>query len=180
MQAEERQFAIEQLTLSEARLLQLVDGLSPSQWDFREVPERWSIAENVEHLVLFEDFIRGAIRSAADRPAELQKKTDAAKKESVVLALSNARAITFKARDVVLPTGRWQDKKKLVLEFCKTRARTLLFASETQLSLRDHFFPHIAFGDLDCYQWLIVLGQHTLRHMVQIEEIQKNNAYPAS
>lgn len=56
----------------------------------------------------------------------------------------------------------------------------MMFASETQAELREHFFPHIVFGDLDCYQWLLVLGQHGLRHALQIEEIKNDPAYPAS
>ena len=45
-------------------------------------------------------------------------------------------------------------------------------------SLRAHFFPHIAFGDLDCYQWLLLVGQHSLRHALQIEEIKASAGYP--
>ncbi|WP_433985031.1 DinB family protein [Tunturiibacter empetritectus] len=52
---------MDELASSEARLLELVRGLSEEQWSFRETPERWSIAENVEHLVVFEGFIRGMI-----------------------------------------------------------------------------------------------------------------------
>jgi hypothetical protein len=53
------------------------------------------------------------------------------------------------------------------------------FAAETDSDLRNHFFPHMAFGDLDCYQWLVVLAQHSLRHALQIEEIKAHPAYPA-
>ena len=37
---------------------------------------------------------------------------------------------------------------------------------------------YIAFGDLDCCQWLEVIGQHTLRHVCQIEEVKADPAFP--
>jgi DinB superfamily len=178
MEADERRFVLDQLAASEAKLLALVDGLTPEQWSFRETPERWSIAEIVEHLIAFEYFIAGAIAKAMEGPAEPEKKTHASGKEPLVLGLANARATKFNAREIVRPVGRWPDRAELIAELRRARARTLAFAAETEADLRDHFFPHIAFGDLDCYQWLVVLGQHAFRHALQIEEIKADPAYP--
>ena len=50
--------------------------------------------------------------------------------------------------------------------------RRRLSMRRVQGDLRSHFFAHVAFGDLDCYQWLVAMGQHTLRHVAQIEEIK--------
>jgi hypothetical protein len=179
MEIHERQLVLDQLASSEARLLELVDGLTPEQWSFRETPERWSIAEIIEHVIAFENFITHAIAKALEGPAELAKKALAAEKEPSVLGLANARSTKFNARESVHPVGKWPDTTELVGELRKIRARTLAFAAETQGDLRNHFFPHIAFGDLDCYQWLVVLGQHAARHALQIEEIKVHPAYPA-
>jgi uncharacterized protein with HEPN domain len=178
MEADERQRVLEQLASSEARLLEVVDGLTPEQWRFRETPERWSIAEIVEHLVLFEGFILGAVANALKGPAEDEKKPLAAGKEHLVLGLADARETKFSAREVVRPVGAWSSTAQLIAEFREARARTVAFAMETDADLRGHFFPHIAFGDLDCCQWLVVLGQHTRRHVLQIEEIKADPAYP--
>jgi hypothetical protein len=179
MEIHERQLVLDQLASSEARLLELVDGLTPEQWTFRETPERWSIAENIEHVILFENFITGVIAKVMAEPAELGKKPLAAAKELLVLGLANARSVKFNARESVRPTGKWPDTTEMIAELRKTRAQTLAFVAETQANLRDHFFAHIAFGDLDCYQWLVVLGQHGARHALQIEEIKADPAYPA-
>ena len=176
--AGERQMVLEQLAASEARLLEVVDGLTAEQWRFRETPERWSIAEIVEHLALFEGFILGAITNALKGPTEDDKKPLAAGKEHLVLGLADARETKFKAREVVRPVGTWSDALELIAELKKARARTVAFAMETKADLHGHFFPHIAFGDLDCYQWLRVLGQHMNRHVLQIEEIKADPAYP--
>jgi len=179
IQAQERQLVLDQLATSEARLLSLVDGLSPDQWNFREKAERWSIAENIEHLILFENFIMQSIQKVLDGPAEPHKRAQAAQKEHLVLGLANGRSTKFNAREIVRPSGRWLDKNELISEFRKTHAQTVAFAEKTQADLRDHFFPHIAFGDLDCYQWLVVIGQHGARHALQIEEIKADPGYPS-
>lgn len=57
MKPRERQLVLNELAVGEARLLELVDGLMPVRWSFREAPQRWSIAENIEHIVVLENFI---------------------------------------------------------------------------------------------------------------------------
>jgi hypothetical protein len=177
MQIRERQFVLDQLALSEARLLELVDGLTPEQWSFRETRERWSIAEIVEHLILFENFILRTIATVLEAPPEPGKKSGAARKEPLVMGLANARSTKIQARESLRPVGNWPDADERIAELRNTRARTMTFAAETEADLRNHFFPHLAFGDLDCYQWLVVLAQHGARHVLQIEEIKADPLY---
>ena len=178
MQPHERQFVLYQLAASEAQLLTRFDGLSDYQWHFRESPNRWSVAENLEHLIAFEAFIRGAVQRTLEASAEPDKKSAAHSKEQLILGLATSRDTKFSAREIVRPTGRWTTAPAMIEEFRNTRAQTIDFAAQSQAPLRDHFFPHIAFGDLDCYQWLLVLGQHTLRHAAQIEQIKADPSYP--
>jgi DinB superfamily len=178
MTTQERELVLEQLASSEARLLGLVEGLTAGQWGFREGAGRWSIAENVEHCILFEEFIRGVIARTLEQAAEPEKRSGAAAKEALVMGLAEGRATKFSAREVVRPVGTWVDMVEMVAEFKRTRARTVAFVEGLQGDLRGHFFPHVAFGDLDCYQWLVVLGQHGARHALQIEEIKQDAGYP--
>jgi hypothetical protein len=180
MELQERQLVLDQLASSEARLLELVENLTPEQWRFHETPERWSIAEIVEHVIAFENFITRAITETMEGPAEPEKRSLAAAKDPWVNGLANSRSTRFNAREAVRPVGKWPDTTELVSELRRIRARTIAFAGETQADLRNHFFPHIAFGDLDCYQWLVVLGQHAERHALQIKEIKAHPGYPAA
>jgi DinB family protein len=179
MTPEERQQVLDQLAASETRLLQLTDGLTPAQWNFHESPNRWSIAENIEHVILFENFIKGVIEKVMQAPAEPEKKQHSAAKDPLIESLPQTRQVKFNAREIVRPAGNWPDPTQLLVELRKTRVQTQVFIAEVQPGLRDHFFAHIAFGDLDCYQWLLMLGQHASRHAIQIEEIQSHPAYPA-
>ena len=179
MEVQERQCVLDQLASSEARLLDIVKGLSPAQWSFRETPERWSIAENIEHLIALEHFVTQQIAHAIQGAAQPDKKSLAPAKESLVLGLARTRTTKMQAREAARPVGRWPDSVELIAELRRTRARTIAFAADTHADLRNHFFPHIAFGDLDCYQWLVALGQHGFRHALQIEDIKAHPAFPA-
>ena len=98
----------------------------------------------------------------------------------LVLGLATSRDTKFSAREVVRPAGGYSDPLKMIEDFHHTRAETIAFAAATQAPLRDHFFPHIAFGDLDCCQWLFVIAKHTARHAAQIEQVKADPAYPLS
>jgi len=180
MDANERRLLPDQLTASQSRLLAVVADLTPQQWHFHEDPDRWSIAENIEHLIHFESFIIQAISNSLPRPAEPEKQSQAASRQLRVLSLGTveSRRTQLKAREAVRPTGKWRDPKDLIEEFRRARAHTVAFASETDADLQNHFFPHIAFGDLDGCQWLQVLSCHTDRHVLQIQQVQAHAAYP--
>ncbi len=47
-------------------LLQSVAGLTASQWEFKPAPDRWSVAEVLEHIILVETAILHNVR-ATDR-----------------------------------------------------------------------------------------------------------------
>ena len=67
-----------------------------------------------------------------------------------------------------------------VLEFKRTRASTNAFSNQVEGDLRRCFFAHLTLGDLDGYQWLLLLSRHTLRHVLQIQAIKTDPAYPVS
>jgi hypothetical protein len=175
MDTAEREFVVGQLRGSDARLVEVVRGVTDEQARFKPGPERWSIAEVLEHLVVWESFMLGAVERAASEPA---RDEDVREKDGLVLGLAGSRDKPLKAREAAMPTGRWSDVETMMAEFGARRGRTVEFAESTQVDLRRHFFAHVAFGDLDCYQWLVAMGQHTLRHVEQIEEIKAAGGFP--
>ena len=178
MTTEEREFVVGELRASAARLVEVVRGVTAAQASFRTGLERWSIAEVVEHLVVWESFMLGAVRGALEEAAEPEKQAAVAGKDPLVLGLAGSRDKSLKAREAAQPTGRWSDFGEMLGEFRARRAQTIEFAESTQADLRSHFFAHVTFGDLDCYQWLVAMGQHTRRHVGQIEEIMRDGCFP--
>lgn len=179
MEAQERQLVLDQMTTSRALLERLTGGLTPPQWTFHETPERWSIAENIEHVITVERRITGLMGKLLQQPGEPEKCVQAAGKDEVVQAGGVNRGVKFVAPEAVRPVGKWSDPAELMAEFGKTREATIDFVRETQGNLREHFIMHMAFGEMDCYQWLILLSRHGARHAAQIEEIKADPAFPA-
>ena len=175
----EREYVVEQLLASEARVLALLDGLTAEQWAFREGPERWSIADILEHLILFERFVRGAVLTMLENDAEPKKVAAVSVKLPAVMKIAEARDVRIEAREVVRPTGRWHDTSAMISMLQREREKTIAFAETTDANLRCHFFAHLLLGDLDAYQWLVLMAKHSERHALQIEEVMRDPRYPA-
>ena len=178
MTPEERTFLLERLHKSEARLLALGEGLTAGQWTFRESADRWSIAENFEHLVLFERFIRGVVAKILAAPAEPEKAAVVAAKHEAVMGLAAVGERKLQARQIVRPVGGINDAAAGREAFRSERAETIAFAGDVHGNLREHFFAHLSLGDLDAYQWLLVIAQHSDRHAAQITKLMSDARFP--
>src|SRR5258708_27756863 len=56
----EKDKAFAYLESTKKDVLDATKNLSPAQWTFKAAPDRWSIAECMEHIAAAEDFIRGS------------------------------------------------------------------------------------------------------------------------
>jgi hypothetical protein len=54
LSAGERDQALRMLAKSRQGFLKATEGLSPAQWTFKPAPDRWSIQECAEHIVILE------------------------------------------------------------------------------------------------------------------------------
>jgi|SRR5665213_444099 len=176
MEEQERQLVVDQLSASRERLLELVRGLTREQWTFHPGEGRWSIGDCLEHITIVENRVFGSI--AAQLAGAPQEREPTHEKDAVVTKAMPDRSVRREARAAVRPAGHWREAAELLSEFDKARARTAQFVAATDADLRAYFVPHAAFGDLDCYQWLLVLSLHGVRHARQIEEIKADPAFP--
>jgi hypothetical protein len=53
--------ALQLLETSRKGVLEASKDLTPAQWNFKPAPDRWSVAECMEHIAAAEDYIRGMI-----------------------------------------------------------------------------------------------------------------------
>jgi DinB family protein len=181
MQTQERQAALDQLRASDERLMALVEKLTPAQWSFHPGEGRWSIADCIEHVTAVESRVFGAIRKRLEGPAgdpEKLKLTEG--KDELVRRAIPDRANRIEAPEPVRPTGQWRGISELLAQYRATRERTIAFVEETGADLRSHSWPHIALGEMDCYQWILTLGHHGDRHAKQVDEIRRHPEFPAA
>lgn len=174
----ERETVLKNLTDSRERLLRVAQGLSREQLHYRPAEGRWSVAENIEHLTFVEGRVFGFIqKTLSEGPSTSKRSAVEDGKDSEFAARIAERTDRFQAPEPVRPCGRWADDQ-LLKEFESTRQRTHEFARTTDADLRAHFFTHGRFGDLDLYQWLLLIAAHCDRHRAQSEEVIASAGFP--
>ncbi|HXX46451.1 MAG TPA: DinB family protein [Candidatus Acidoferrales bacterium] len=179
MTSSERETLLKNLADSRERLLGTVKGLSREQLHFKPAPDRWSVAENVEHLTFVEGRVLGFIqKTLSEGPAPEKRSVFEGKDKQMVEDIAG-RITRFQAPEPIRPCGRWADDQ-LLKEFETARQSTRAFASSTEADLRAHFFRHPVFGEIDCYQWLLLIAAHCDRHRAQSEEVMASAGFPRS
>lgn len=173
----DRERAVSYLAQTRDNLLRATSGLSPAQLQFKSAPDRWSVAECLEHIITVENRVFDGISNAIAQPADSSKRSAYDGRDDELVQIVTDRSSRRQAPEAALPASRWTPDQ-LVREFQTTRKRTIDFASATESDPRQHFFAHRAFGELDCYQWLLLLAGHGDRHRAQIEEVLSAGNFP--
>lgn len=175
----ERDRALSALHGSAKMLRDTVAGLSKKQMTFKPSPESWSIAEIAEHLALVEDGILGNVTGPLLKtPAAPDKRAAQRPKDEVILKSVPLRSQKFQSPEPFKPSGRFKTPAEAVAAFNTSRDKTVAYITTTQDPLRDHILPHPALGDLDGYQWVLLIASHSERHVNQMLEVKANPAFP--
>ena len=172
----ERAELIELLNKSEKEFVQAVEGLTDQQWSFKPGPDRWSVAECAEHIVLaeallFETATTSLTAAADDKWEETLRKTDVLRR-----ALPN-RSTKVDAPAAIKPRQA-MTRQQLMARFKEQRARALAYVQETEAPLKAHTAANPFFGALNAHQWLLYIPLHHLRHNLQIAEVKSSSSYP--
>lgn len=177
--AEERTKALNWLEESRKEFLAAIDGVSEAQWKWKPTPERWSVGETAEHIVLAEAMLFATVKqalAAAPNPAWEEQTKGKTELLERVLAPRLGKA---QAPEAIVPrSGMTVEQVKERFE--TQRAEIVKFARETNAPLKEHTVqnPFPVFGTLNAYQWLIYGPLHTERHDKQIAEVKATAGYP--
>jgi hypothetical protein len=167
---------LEAIDETRARLQEKVGELSAAQEQFRPTPDAWSIAEIIEHLTIFEErmsrlftmMVKKAESAGAQvagqsfRPVSLDQFIERSLKEK------------YTAPETVRPSGQVPVADSLAR---MRRSRAELHGLRPKLEAIDlsgMTYPHPAFGPLNLYQWLALIGMHEDRHLRQVESIMSS------
>lgn len=162
------------LAVTRGYLFETVCGLSPEQWNFKPEGETWTIAENLEHLVLIERRVHALIADLSNAPEATSSNGQSAM-DNIIVNEVPLRSIKVKAPTALCPTNRWSGVDALQL-FFEARDQTMQLLAAPLL--RGRVRPHPLFGAWDGYQWLLAVGSHTARHTNQIREVKANPNFP--
>jgi len=153
-----------------------VKGLSEDQLKFKPAPDRWSVAETLEHIALAEDFIFQNVTDKIMKAPAGAADRDTAKADAGVLAMIPDRSHKAQAPPPLVPTGRWTVTQTLQ-HFLKSREKTVAFMQTTP-DLRQHVVDSPLGMPLDAYEWLLFIGAHSERHTKQILEVKADPNFP--
>lgn len=152
-------------------------GLSDAQMKFKAGPDRWSVAEVLEHIALGEDFIFQNITANIMKAPAGAPDRDTAKIDAMLMAALPDRSQKRQAPGPLVPTGRWTASEALD-HFLKSRAHTIEFLQSTP-DLRAHVSAENPFQQpLDGYDWLLFIAGHSDRHTKQILEVKADPNFP--
>jgi hypothetical protein len=179
MTTEERTKLLHWLEETHQEFLASIDGVSDEQWKWKPAPERWSVGETAEHIVLAEALLFESVKKAMSSPANPAWEEETKGKTEFIVQVMAPRLGKAQAPEPIVPRNGLtlaQVKER----FEQQRAEIVKFASDTNLALKEHtvVHPFPIFGTLNAYQWLIYIPLHTERHDKQIAEVKATPGYP--
>ena len=77
--------------------------------------------------------------------------------------------------DARVPDGRFKTAAEALASFTTLRAAMLTLARESQDDFRGR---KLIEGNMDVYQWFLMISTHAQRHILQIQEIKGDKRYP--
>lgn len=173
MTAGERQRLLAHFEMTESWLATELAGLSDRQLTFRMTPDSWSIMDVVEHLAVAEPQYWDHLQRSVKQPVS-DKKPEAT--DAGILWYGIDRTNRNKTGEARVPKGRFETVQASLGEFRKLRAAMLEYAKSTEDDLRSRILID---GDMDVYQWFLMISSHSQRHILQIREIKAQAGFPA-
>jgi len=168
----DRQRLVAHLEMTEAWLMSELDGLSETQLTWRPSPESWSVKDVVEHLGIAEpqywDQLQNSLKAAAS--GYKPEATDAA-----ILWYGIDRTNRTRTGEARVPDGRFKDSAAALSSFRKLRSTML---EQARTSQEDYRGRKLTDGNMDVYQWFLMISSHSQRHILQIREVKGAQGFP--
>ena len=174
---EERNRAVKYLEKTRAGVLQATKGLSDAQWNFKPAPDRWSVAEIIEHIAAAEDFLMDNVRDKVMKAPARTEADDVKALDEMVLQKIPDRTTKAQAAEPLKPTNRFGSPKDSLKHFRDSRTETIVFLKKTD-DLRLHATDSPLGKKLDGYEWVLFVAAHSERHTQQIEEVKADPNFP--
>jgi uncharacterized protein (DUF1778 family) len=174
---------LELLDSSARDFLALIDDATEEQWKWKPNPDRWSIGECAEHIILSERRLYETALEALATPPDPEWATKTAGKAEFLKQVMPNRnpggAGGAQAPQEIRPV-EGLSRDEVVRRFNESRAEIKAFVEKLDAPAKQHIVVHPfpIFGPLNAYDWLIYVPLHTVRHSRQIIEVQETAGYP--
>jgi hypothetical protein len=171
----ERTRLLAHLDMTESWLASEAGGLSSAQLHYRRASDAWSITDVVEHLAIAEPQYWQNLRDSLAGPVVPEYKPEAT--DAGIMWYGIDRSQRQKTGDARVPKGKYTDVKESLAAFRALRATMREYAASTTDDLRGR---PLKGGNMDVYQWFLMISSHSQRHILQIREIKAHSSYPGT
>jgi hypothetical protein len=177
----DKEHALQYLEKTKNGVIEATKGLSDAQWNYRPAPDRWSVAEVMEHLAAAEDMLRGLVTEQVMKTPAIEPR-DAAEVKQIdekVLAQVPDRSHKVQAPEPLKPNNRFGSPVEAEKHFVDSRATTEAYLKNTA-DLRIHAMDSPMGVKMDAYEWILLIAAHSERHTKQILEVKADPSFPKS
>ena len=174
---EDRAKGLTYLEKTRAGVFDAAKGLSDAQLNFKIAPEKWSVAQVLEHIASAEDMLMGLVTEQAMKAPPRPEGEDVKAIDELVLTAIPDRSEKRSAPEPLKPTNRYGSAAEALKHFGESRAKTQAFMKDTK-DLRAHAADSPLGKKLDPYQWLLFIAAHSERHTKQMLEVKADPGFP--
>ncbi|HEY0609045.1 MAG TPA: DinB family protein [Chitinophaga sp.] len=175
---EERASLVKQFEDTKANLLKEVNGLSDAQMKFKPAPDRWSVADCLEHITVSEKGLFEMQQKTMKQPANPEKRKDIKVTDDTLALRIADRSKKFKAPAELHPKGTFATTAEATQAFTEQRDKIIDYVKNTNDDMRSHVADMPMGSPMDAYQILILIANHSVRHTKQLEEVKADPGFP--
>jgi len=169
---DEREFAVEYLDFTRRLLLDSVAGLDKAALETRKGPFEWNIAECIGHLALTGDHTWKVLQDLLRQPSTPHKAAEVRVRVKQMMVIMTDRSRKLQTHPLLQSAGRFAGADVALDHFVRQRDRLIAYVKGTEDELKDRHTFHPATGTINLYQFLLLEGAHSARHVMQIEELK--------
>lgn len=152
------------------KLRSVVEGISAEQAETRPSPDRWSVAEIVEHVAIVEG---GIVRICSKligkaKAGEILSDGTFYLSPEFISGSERIEAMKLEAPERTHPKGTVLIADSLKLIDGSYTELLALREDIEKYDARSFKFPHPYLGDMSALEWLVLAGGHKSRHLKQI------------
>ncbi len=173
----EKDKALKYLESTKQGVIDATKDLSPPQWNFKPAPDRWSVAEVMEHIAAAEDYIRGNVTEKIMNAPAREPGVEVKPIDDAVLAMIPDRSKKAEAPEPLKPTNRFGSPDAALKHFLESRQATEDFLTSHD-DLRAHAADSPLGKKLDGYEWVLFIAAHSERHTKQMLEVKADPNFP--
>ena len=159
-------------------ILFATNGLTDEQLNFKASPEKWSILECLEHIVITEPMLFEYEKEALSKPATPEKRSELKFSDDDIMTMVLNRTHKAKAGAEMTPSGKYKDVQSALNDLQAQRKLILTYLEDYSMDdLRNRILEG-PFGAVDAYQFMLFIPGHAARHTLQMQEVKQAPNYP--